>query len=179
VAIAFSAIGLEAFVNEIIERLSWPAYPDEPAELVHLRTMAVASELASRSTSLAIRVQVIYAAMTGQTFDRARQPYQDFDLLISLRNAVVHDRPEEIEHNADGGREGPPSSIVRRRLVSRGVVDPTDESQVAHGSWMTLTDPRVAAWALLTAVAMARALAETFRGVGWTDSLLAGFRVLD
>lgn len=174
VAIAFSAIALESFVNEIVERLDFRTDPHDAAEVTTLRAMAAACDLSSRSASLSTKIQVIHAALTGRALDRGQQPYQDFDLLIMVRNAIVHDRPERIESNDDGGRAGLPLSVVRR-LAARGIVDLPDESIIVYPAWNSLTDARVANWAYDTALTMARTLAEAFPARGWGSSLLIGF----
>ena len=174
VAIAFSVIALESFANEIVESLNFPSRPDNSVEVRTLRAMATACDLSSRAASLSTKIQVIHAALTGSALDRGRQPYQDFDLLVAVRNAIVHDRPERIESNDDGGRAGLPLSVVRR-LAARGIVDLPDESTIVYPAWNSLTDARVANWAYDTALIMARTLAEAFPGRGWSSSLLIGF----
>jgi hypothetical protein len=178
VAITFSAIGLEAFVNEIIERVSADVPDGErQAEVARLRGMIEACDLAARTTGLATKVQVIRAALTGSPFPRGEQPYQDFDLLLAVRNFVVHDRPELVATNDAGGRAGAPVRVVQR-LVARQVITSPEESEIVYGAWSSLADQRVAFWAFSTAVGIAQSLAQAFPGRSWATRLLHGFAAL-
>lgn len=46
--------------------------------------------------SLLNRFQLALACICGEVFDRGTSPYQNVDLIISLRNALVHASPENI-----------------------------------------------------------------------------------
>jgi hypothetical protein len=46
--------------------------------------------------SIDFRVRLAHWIMTGRMMDRGSQPYQDFTLLISLRNDLVHTRPNKL-----------------------------------------------------------------------------------
>jgi len=177
VAITFAAIGLEAFVNEIIERVAVDQLETESSELARLRALIGACGLSSRTASLATKIEVTYAALTDHPIARGDQPYQDFELLTEVRNFVVHDRPESISFSSTGGREGPPHRVVRR-LASRGVIPLPNEVEVSQGAWSSLADPRVARWAFDAALAMATFLAEAFPKRHWKERLLLGFGAL-
>ena len=153
VAIIFSAAGIEAFVNETLDSLQFPIEKGL-AELDQLRAVATAAGLFGKSASLATKVQLLSATLAGHTFDVGAQPFQDFDLLIALRNALLHQRIERIPdvHSS----ELPPNKIVQR-LISRGLVAP-DDSGIPSPMIGPISDPSVAEWALKTGTRMVFAI---------------------
>lgn len=156
VAIVFAAAGLESFVNEVLERLHFP--PEEGiGALDNARAVAAAADLYGKSASLPQKVQLLSVALTGRTFNLGTQPYQDFDLLVALRNALVHQRPERIPD--EESPELKPSKLVQR-LISRGVVPRRSRSAVAEPMLGPVTEPAVARWAFDSGLQMVHALSE-------------------
>lgn len=177
VGVVFSAIAIESFVNEILERVGLSRPPDEDPRVSMLRTMSVACGLSGKSCSLETKVQVIYAALNGHAIDKGARPYQDFDLLLRVRNAIVHDRPERIFTNDTGGRAGRPESIIAC-LVAHRVIKQPDQSDVVFPALNSLLEPSVARFAFAAALSMARMIASEFPG-SWKQRLLIGFDLLD
>lgn len=74
-----TATALEAFINEVCfgptsKMVSKVPIPAEMAEDMEIRH----------------KYYLLPLLLWGRTFDRGVQPYQDFDMLIRLRNALVH-----------------------------------------------------------------------------------------
>jgi len=81
-AVILSVATLEGFINGLTEYSRWHN-PDWEAwgNILYEAERQHAS----------VRLKYLLAAYsTGQTFDRGAQPYQDFELLIGLRDALVH-----------------------------------------------------------------------------------------
>lgn len=73
---------IEAFINErLMSRLARAAFPDSALWDLEesLETMRLAAKLV-----------VVPRLLFGRSFDRGAQPFQDFALLIKVRNTVVH-----------------------------------------------------------------------------------------
>ena len=100
-SIVFSVVSLEAFLNEVAD-IALEFYAD-PAISLFVDFMVDAEK--SRA-SLESKFVLSRWILAGQKFDRGSQPYQDFALLLGLRNDLVHFkateavalhlRPEEI-----------------------------------------------------------------------------------
>jgi hypothetical protein len=93
VSIVFSVIGLEAFVNELTEHAQSMAVT-QPAEGGVFAQMM--DEADDDHASLDFRLRLAHWILTGRMMDKGSQPYQDFALLIWLRNDLVHTRPNKL-----------------------------------------------------------------------------------
>ena len=86
-AIILSAIAVETFVNEaveaitpfLIQRSDWETEPDK---LEALRS--IMSDLKKQRSSTRVKLQIAHFVLTGKSLQREEQPYQDFDLLVTL-----------------------------------------------------------------------------------------------
>jgi hypothetical protein len=89
----------------------------------------------------------------GTPFDRGKSPYQDFDLLVDLRNALTHFKPDKV------GSEKTRKLLARLKssnLIPDSLLpnyDPNTPEQRAV--WVHyLSTAKVAKWACNTAAAM-------------------------
>ena len=124
------------------------------------------------------KIKVIHLALTGTRCDTGRLPFQDLQLLIGLRNALVHSRPEELKVEKaitlDGmpthhQRERSPKDLVAR-LVQQGIV-PDPPKEVLTSRLAVLHHPRVAVWAYNTAIATIKILLTLIPSPGWQAML--------
>lgn len=93
VSIVFSMIALESFVNEMTEHAQNMS-PRQPAEVATFAQMM--GDADDDHASIDFRVRLAHWIMTGRMMDRGGPPYQDFALLIWLRNDLVHTRPNKL-----------------------------------------------------------------------------------
>jgi hypothetical protein len=93
ISIVFSVIALESFVNEMTEQAQNMS-PTQPAEVSTFAQMM--GDADDDHASIDFRVRLAHWIMTGKMMDRGSQPYQDFALLIWLRNDLVHTRPNKL-----------------------------------------------------------------------------------
>jgi hypothetical protein len=145
VVIAFSAMALEAFLNEI-EDLS---AQDLMAENDRLRALGqiLATAEASRASAI-FKIELSHVLLTGKTIDRGAHPYQDLGLLFKLRNLIVHPRPESVILNPEPDESHP--NIVSS-LAARGIIEPpASGAAIAWRQYVFV--PTVAAWAHNVAV---------------------------
>jgi hypothetical protein len=175
VSLVFSAFYVEAVTNELLHRITTISSREEVEEiptLRRLRNLAIASQLeSSRAGSFRTKLQLISVGLRDELFDTGRQPYQDIELLMSLRDSIAHNRPETLTIGAKS--PGDPSfpqeglNALYRGLIARNVV-PEPDSFVLTGLWSALTQREVAVWAINTAITLAETLAEAMPP-GWRD----------
>lgn len=144
VAVVFSAAALEAFVNEvggIAEGLIQRFVTHDPDSVKQYA--ALWKEVERLQKSIAFEYLLASTAFSGQPYDKGTGPYQDFELLIKLRNALVHFEPDHGELPS-----GPPKII--KSLLSRNILAEPQQGENGQ-SWITLIMTRaVARWACNT-----------------------------
>jgi hypothetical protein len=94
VSIVFSVIALEAFLNEVTDVASdYSMYPLEPPTTAAFFEQMRDAE--KSRISIESRFSFSNLVLAGKPVDRGAQPYQDFSLLVGLRNDLVHLKPSE------------------------------------------------------------------------------------
>jgi len=159
VAIMFSCAFVEGAVNELLFQVE----EAEQDPLAKLRPLAKAAGLYDRTSSISRKLAVLGAAATGREAGFGTQPLQDFDLLIELRNWLVHLRPEPLTLRANPSGEG--TAMINEeyhklieRLADRKIIEVPGAYLLSVTSAAQL--PGVAPWSLRTAVATLRELAR-------------------
>lgn len=95
-AIVLSAASLEAFLNELLHVAAGDQdRPDSLDLFVDLLT-----EMDERRASIRSRFYVACYLFPGPNFDKGRQPYQNLDLLFTIRDHILHSRPEHVAVDA-------------------------------------------------------------------------------
>jgi len=177
VSIVFAAIAVESFVNDLVDDVSWSGLGELDPALARLRELAAA--VIEKHTRLLRKIQVIHVALIGKRCDRGQQPFQDLDLLLRLRNALVHSRPETLSAVDAISQAGVPTHHqpaphpLVARLVERGIV-PSPPKDVLTSLLAVLHHPRVAVWAYNTAVAVNSHLIALVPNSGWQETLSVG-----
>jgi len=116
----------EAFINEL-QQLATDAAVYNSAEPGWVKLLAeVLEEAEGARVSVEFKYHIAKLVLSGEAFDRGSQPFQDFALLVSLRNRVVHAKPEKAvrQKEADGALNW--ETKIMGRLQSRGVFPPDD-----------------------------------------------------
>jgi hypothetical protein len=154
VAVLFSAATLEAFMSQAVHAAEQWAH-------LHPRIKAFADFLAELDerevgASLKAKYNMAHWVLCGQPFDKGRSPYQDFDLLVDLRNLVIHLKPDSTAAERT-------KKLLRRlqsaHLIPVGLVpDLQTESPDNRTHWLHYAcNPVVAKWACTTAAEMIHA----------------------
>jgi hypothetical protein len=149
VAIIFSAASLEAFSAEIPFMIDMvkAGYPS-------LVKLGAVLDDAENSKVQVTGKYLIAKSILGEGFDRGANPYQDFSLLVRIRNAIIHMKPDVVG-------DDPHKLVVG--LQNRGLCDP---NEAPNNSWMDqIATVPVAMWACNTATAMMRGLCRNADGV--------------
>ena len=159
-AVVMSVIAAEAFINEFPETIRW-AQSSHGNPLV-TPAMAKCADVLEESVRLrdgiTKKYQAAALALSGSRFNAGREPFQDFRLLVDIRNEIVHLKPAWSE----GVHQGRKLTVVleKRNLTAKSSLP-----------WINkLEDTRVATWACETVRAMILAvLAFTPDGTDFTD----------
>jgi hypothetical protein len=140
VSIIFSVIALEALINEVQDVALDHASEPQP---LFLELM----EEAERSrVSLESKFVLAHWTMTGKSPDRGRQPFQNFKLLVSLRNQIVHFQATEAMDARLKPEELHDKFINKYRFLNI-LASPT-----IYSTWLYLVETKaVAGWACRTA----------------------------
>ena len=88
VAVIFAVVAMEAFINEIAELASHPHPVPEPPSIAVLANLLTEAE----QGSLQLKFSIGKAVLDDVPYDKGGQPFQHFQLLVSLRNQLVHYR---------------------------------------------------------------------------------------
>ena len=89
VSVVFSARALEAFINEIGALAAMSPQRRGPSTLM---LGDLLKEIEAGQGSIQSKFSLAKSILTGAPYDKSAQPYQDFQLLISLRNQLDHVR---------------------------------------------------------------------------------------
>jgi hypothetical protein len=150
ISIVFAAAAGEAFINEIGELASQPTgfFPELGSEPDQVQSLAgLLSEVEDARGSTNLKYLIGKLALSGRTFDKGANPYQDFAILMDLRNSLMHlkfDRVESVRINEV--RIHYPSVVAKLR--SRSVLALFEDDDNAIASWvLRVSTPAVARWA--------------------------------
>lgn len=133
VAIAFAAMTLESFIMEFAVMAAHDAKIYGHKEMLLVHSLLEAIETARGNVQSKFNLAKL--ALSGSEFVKGALPFQDFDLLIGLRNAIVHLKPEKLSDAAHKLVE----KLAARKLIAEHVVGTSWISQIAL--------PSVAKWA--------------------------------
>lgn len=159
ISIVFAAAAGEAFMNEIGELAGQRALAPQPEEVRSLAHLLSEVEDARGSTNL--KVLIAKLALAGKTFDKGLNPYQDFAILIELRNSLMHlkiDRIERVKINEI--RVHHPGVIDKLR--SKNVLAQFENDRNAVASWLIrISTPAMARWSCNATVGIVKDIVES------------------
>ncbi len=160
-AIILSVVSLEAFVGELVEvvRGLIPHCPEDSRN--RGKALIDALELIQEGKGqLALKFQVAKFILSGTSYETGAKPYQDFDLLLDIRNGLIHPKAFAVKSDESGASVDPLRKF-REKLRSLEIIAEFSEENVM-APLSTWVQTRAAAhWACNTAVEMAHALFET------------------
>jgi hypothetical protein len=166
IAIVFSALGAEAFINELAEMAQRDADISEPDlgnidTLRHLAATLTAIDNERPPEQLQRKYLEASRILSGQAFRRGSPAFQEFKALIQLRDALVHPRHQDVTDRA--GYISPRLPVVKN-LQQRGLTRSrgSRRSGVPEGmSWLDeLVTVDIAHWAYQAAVGIVRAVGD-------------------
>ncbi len=146
VAIVLAAVATEAFINELVEMVALDRDISNPISPL-LRAFADAlQEIEEARGSLLLKYLIASQTLSGSTFNKEINPYQDFATLVTLRNDLMHVKPRDTFTHSGGGSTliEPPKYI--RNLQQHRLARPPEES--VGMSWLNIIQTaEMAIWA--------------------------------
>ena len=155
-AVLFAAAALEAWIAELELHASegWLALGTSGALAAWSYVMR---ELEPTRASIRVKFSLAKAILSGTPYDKGTRPYQDFHLLLSIRDALVHMKPERVSEGPADDQSH--TEKLLRALESRGLCGP--EEAGTKSSWLPRIATRaIARWACNVAADMVRSVAE-------------------
>jgi hypothetical protein len=145
VSTTFSAAAVEAFLNEATKMAS--DYSDMQSDPQAVRLFAECmTEAEENHTPLASKFALANWILLGMRLDKGAQPYQDLDLLVRLRNRVMHfkgNKRFEQHITADEFHSELIQSFGNKNLLAE---------DMEPGSWLHAIETKaVAEWSCRTA----------------------------
>ncbi len=92
VSILFSAATLEAYINELTLHVNHAPSISGPFQPL----AAALNNVEEGNGSVRLKFMLTKIILSGEPYDKGAPPYQDFDLLFVIRNAIVHLKPEHV-----------------------------------------------------------------------------------
>ncbi len=152
ISVVFSVIALESFLNEITEHARQlsehqPAIEGHPEIVLFAQIMGDAEEAHARLES---KFTLANWILSGRSINRGSQPYQDFALLMRLRNDLVHTKTNKLFDYGTMTNEEAHRELMNRFRNKNILADAT-----ATGSWTHLIQTKaVAEWSCRTAASV-------------------------
>jgi hypothetical protein len=167
VSIVFSVLTLEAFMNELAE-FALTSDMEQPPVIDVLAEFLKDSE--ESNASLETKFTVGSWILTGKRFERGKQPFQDFALLVRLRNDIVHFKAN------DRFEEGVPVGKRHANLISKfrdKNILAEDTREDILSSWSHLIQTKAAAeWSCKTAARMVMDFYKKLPSGDFRDSIV-------
>lgn len=154
-AVVLAAATLEAFINDAVTLAKFlcPRSDNTPEPPKIQNFVAVLEEVEECRGSVELKYMCAKTVLSGQPYDRGTNPYQDFSLLMKLRNSLMHLKhlyDTDYEFTDEGGIEVKEPPVVKK-LPQNLLPDPN----VKIASWVGKIATRaVARWACNTTVSM-------------------------
>jgi hypothetical protein len=155
-SIVFAASALEAFINELADFTGQPIYAEQPEPPLPAFA-GLMEELEKSRASIVSKFWLGKWILSSVPYDKGAQPYQDFALLIKLRNTLVHSRSlDKLDYDSGTGAWirtiETPAPTVMSKLASKHILA---ESTISTLTWPTLlTTKATAQWACNAASAI-------------------------
>ncbi|OED44797.1 hypothetical protein AB833_00235 [Chromatiales bacterium (ex Bugula neritina AB1)] len=160
ISIMFSVLALEAFINESGSLAKM--MPSSQKEKIVEGFSSVMSELEDRKEALLVKYHMALLVFSGATWDEGAQPFQDFKLLITLRNAIVHMKADKWETETTIASEQKERELKQypkfiKVLKQKGLISIPETST----SWLeVISNPKVGQWACQTAELITKEFTE-------------------
>ena len=144
VAVVFAALSLEAFINEL-GALAETAPPSDPPQ-VHAFASCLRIVEKTRGTT-SQKFASAGKAFLGMPYDAGGEPFQSFDLLFTLRDAIVHLKSERLQFDDEGRLTNSSHTRVLERLRSQKIFAEYDPSAYVGASptWISLLSTKAVA----------------------------------
>jgi len=155
VAIIFSVSTLEAYLSEVID--SAKAFSTMHPRIKFLGELFGC--LDEKQISLKDKYNLVRLILCEKAFDTGGPPFQDFSLLVNIRNALIHLKPDKTSSTET--RKTNIIKELRQKKIIPEEENPFLKSTGKRASWvMYLLNPSVAKWSCNAANLMMQGLWE-------------------
>lgn len=151
VSILFGCACVESVLNHVLYELRTVPAEHLPQGYEQVSMLAREAGLQDDRLPWDRKVRVLALGATGQALDLGRAPFQEFSLLVGLRNWIVHLQPEEVVVKYDNDER--PTRLVTdephrliQELIRRKVIDRVD-GPAGPSLVGAVRSPAVARWA--------------------------------
>jgi len=155
VSIVFSALALEAFINEVLS-LAKAAKQDGFTEPFLDNLIESIDESNSNKKSTREKFMLASEAL-GSGFKKGENPYQDFADLFRLRDCLVHLKPEDRIETEDNGEIKYLGRKLTERLRSKDIFQ---QHTRLESITLLVSTAKAAFWACMTASNMVNAILD-------------------
>jgi hypothetical protein len=155
VSIVFSALALEAFINEVLS-LAKDAKQDGFTEAFLDNLIESIDESNSNKKSTREKFMLASEAL-GSGFKKGENPYQDFADLFRLRDCLVHLKPEDRIETEDNGEIKYLGRKLTERLRSKDIFQ---QYTRLESITLLVSTAKAAFWACMTASNMVNAILD-------------------
>jgi hypothetical protein len=174
VALLFACASVESVLNHVLYELRTVSSEHLQEGYDQVATLALEAGLQDDRVSWDRKVRVLALGATGRAVDLGRSPFQEFALIVRLRNWIVHLQPQEVMVKYDS-LDSPnrlvaeePHKLVRA-LVDRGVVR---REGAGPSLVMAIRNPAVARWSYVVMYEVLQSIASWFPA--WERLLIGG-----
>jgi len=166
IAVVVAAAALESFISDLAALIEFGLKPHQ--ELLG-KLATELNRLENKREPLTSKYQATKSMLSGVPFDKGRPPFKEFQLLIRVRNQLVHPKADLFHSNKEGyviGRNS--NQEIVETLADKGLC----EKPVRHRKeWFNYieNDLRVADWAYSTSTAMILEIFKVFpkKSLAW------------
>jgi hypothetical protein len=172
IAVVFAAASVEAFINEaaMLAGLRFRPGLTDPPSVARFKDLLDEAEVSHASTRL--KYLLAGSVLLDQAYEKGRQPYQNFDLLLKVRDEVIHLKGERFRM-VNGNIVLTERKNIIRALGSRHLVDVG-----ANTGFTNLISTRaVARWACNSAAHMVRSVRDGAPSGQFKTTLRFGARI--
>jgi hypothetical protein len=141
-SVILAVASIECFLNDLVAHIR--LMPNPSPGLVGL------PEIWDEMERARIQLKVlVLAGLLGKPLLKERQPFQDFDLLVAVRNELVHAKPMTIRGHYRDGKPIIEQPRIVKRLLARKLIQKQPEAASLEAR---VSNPAIAAWACNTCV---------------------------
>ena len=120
------------------------------------------SEVEDSRGSTNLKFLVGKLALVGKTFDKGANPYQDFAILLELRNSLVHLKFDRVKKGVQFNEISYDCPPVVGRLRSKNVLAEFEGAENVVASWVNqVSTPAVARWACNVIAAIVKEVVDS------------------
>ena len=171
IAVMFSVLALEAFINEAGALARTVGFSESEQHVEEF--YSIMKELEERRESLLAKYDKGLLVFTDSMCEKGAQPFQDFKLLVTIRNSAVHMKADEWRVKVEQGKTDPERGITQypkfvKTLQQRKIIELSTDSN----SWLDeIMQPHLSTWACKTAEAITKYFLDVVPAGYYKESL--------